>query len=615
MRAIPPETREELDKLERKHAENPEGRYFVPLANALRKAGDTTRAKSLLRDGLGRHPDYVSAHIVLGRCLQDDGSLEDATAQFSGVLSLDPQNLVALRSLGDIAVVEQRLEDARKWYGLLLEVDPMNEEARQALDSLPSVPAPAPESEHAPDASKAPAEDGPPALTSTGSEQPWIEDLSRSVDQEYAGDQEEVGGVEGLVIETEVEVESLQVSGSSEDIRDEIGGPDREDRIPTDAAVEADEADDFGEESAVITETIAELYTRQGLYDRAEKVYRELIRRRGSGTGLEERLARVRRLAAGEDETRAVSETIAAAASSSEGTYDYDPFADSFSDGFPPTEAAAERSEAGDVIASTQPGSRQIPTAGTEPSTIRDYLRGILAWSPTPGRGSEARSPGAAPDGSGFEERLDEGIGHGISAEADAAEPEFVEGYAWAGQIDETSPGDPLDSERAEEDPSGRLAWLGTTIEPAPESPAGSGAEYEAGESAGVAGDQDAGIRMDSDEGPEGAGDVQESVSADADLFPWELPSPPSSSAETIRPDHTKVSTPPPRSPSPEEAPADWEPRPVERGTRNDAPAEPSDPVPPPPTMPEDSTDQPRASDEDDDDLESFQAWLRSLKR
>ena len=61
----------EIEKLERRYAENPKGRNFAPLADAYRKAGQVDQAIELCKSGLERHPDYVSAHIVYGRCLID----------------------------------------------------------------------------------------------------------------------------------------------------------------------------------------------------------------------------------------------------------------------------------------------------------------------------------------------------------------------------------------------------------------------------------------------------------------------------------------------------------------------------------------------------------------
>ena len=141
MTALPSEFREEVEKLERKHADNPEGRYFVPLANAYRKAGHVDRAMALLREGLERHPDYLSAHIVLGRCLTDVGDGAAAEREFRYVLSLGPQHLIALRTLGVLASASGNAGEARGWYQDLLAVDPMNEEARRALDAINALPA------------------------------------------------------------------------------------------------------------------------------------------------------------------------------------------------------------------------------------------------------------------------------------------------------------------------------------------------------------------------------------------------------------------------------------------------------------------------------------------
>jgi hypothetical protein len=144
MAESPSELRIEIEKLERKHAENPEGRYFVPLANAYRKLGAAEHAESLLRDGLRRHPDYLSAHVVLGRCLADQRASEAAVEEFRYVLSVDPHNLIALRSLAELARADRRTDEAVHWYRELAAVDPMNDEARRALEELGAFETPEP---------------------------------------------------------------------------------------------------------------------------------------------------------------------------------------------------------------------------------------------------------------------------------------------------------------------------------------------------------------------------------------------------------------------------------------------------------------------------------------
>lgn len=126
----------EIRKLEQKHEEDPEGRYFVPLANAYRQLGELEHAEVLLTDGLKLHPEYLSAHIVLGRCYLDRGALPAAEEEFRSVLAIDAQNLIALRTLGETAAEQGRLAEAERWYAELLAADPPNEEARRALAEL-----------------------------------------------------------------------------------------------------------------------------------------------------------------------------------------------------------------------------------------------------------------------------------------------------------------------------------------------------------------------------------------------------------------------------------------------------------------------------------------------
>jgi tetratricopeptide (TPR) repeat protein len=123
----------EIEKLERRWAENPKGRNFAPLADAYRKAGELDRAIELCQAGLARHPDYVSAHIVYGRCLIDTKNDAGAQEVFRKVLGLDAENILALKILGDIAERNGRFDETVEWLTRLLAADPMNGDAAEAL--------------------------------------------------------------------------------------------------------------------------------------------------------------------------------------------------------------------------------------------------------------------------------------------------------------------------------------------------------------------------------------------------------------------------------------------------------------------------------------------------
>lgn len=124
-----------LDELERKFEENPR-RYFAPLANEYRKAGDAAKAAELCRSQLHDVPGHISGHIVLGQALFDSGDFAGARAALETALALDPENIVALRYLGDIARSTGDAAEAERWYSRTLEADPYNEAATQGLQAM-----------------------------------------------------------------------------------------------------------------------------------------------------------------------------------------------------------------------------------------------------------------------------------------------------------------------------------------------------------------------------------------------------------------------------------------------------------------------------------------------
>ncbi len=130
----------EIEKLEARFNENPDGRFFAPLADAYRKAGRVDDAITVLTAGLPKHPDYLSAHIVLGRCQLDKKDDGQALAAFERVLGLDSENIIALKALAEIAERVGRADDARRWLMRLLTVDPMNAEADEDLKRLGGPP-------------------------------------------------------------------------------------------------------------------------------------------------------------------------------------------------------------------------------------------------------------------------------------------------------------------------------------------------------------------------------------------------------------------------------------------------------------------------------------------
>jgi len=112
-----------LRELQEKFEENPR-RYFAPLANEYRKGGQPKRAIEICRAQLAQMPGHMSGQIVFGQALYEAGEFDEARQVFERALTLDPENLIALRSLGDMSLQSGNTVEARSWYTRLLDADP-----------------------------------------------------------------------------------------------------------------------------------------------------------------------------------------------------------------------------------------------------------------------------------------------------------------------------------------------------------------------------------------------------------------------------------------------------------------------------------------------------------
>ena len=124
-----------IDELKKKFDENPR-RYFAPLANEFRKAGDIDQAIRICEEFLPQQPGHMSGHIVYGQALYEVGRMPEARTVFETALGLDPENLIALRHLGDIARDQGDHSAARGWYDRVLDADPRNDEIQSLIAAL-----------------------------------------------------------------------------------------------------------------------------------------------------------------------------------------------------------------------------------------------------------------------------------------------------------------------------------------------------------------------------------------------------------------------------------------------------------------------------------------------
>ena len=126
----------DLEKLFEKLHLDPASLVFAPLADACRKAGRLKEALEICSEGVAQHSEYASGHVVLGKCYFDNQEKDKATESFNTVLSLDENNLVALKFLGMIQVENGDETAAREYFRHILALDPENTEIRAKLAHL-----------------------------------------------------------------------------------------------------------------------------------------------------------------------------------------------------------------------------------------------------------------------------------------------------------------------------------------------------------------------------------------------------------------------------------------------------------------------------------------------
>jgi tetratricopeptide (TPR) repeat protein len=126
----------ELEKLFERLTAEPGSHVFAPLADSCRKIGRLEEALEICRNGVERHPEYASGQVVLGKCHYDRGDMDGARTTFQKVLSLDENNLVALKYLGMILAEQGDRAAAMEHFKHILALDPDNVEIRTKLESL-----------------------------------------------------------------------------------------------------------------------------------------------------------------------------------------------------------------------------------------------------------------------------------------------------------------------------------------------------------------------------------------------------------------------------------------------------------------------------------------------
>jgi tetratricopeptide (TPR) repeat protein len=127
-----------IDELRRRLERDPGSRLFAQLAEEHRKAGNHAEAIRIARAGLAIHPSYASARLTLGRALLDSGDAGAARAELETALRQAPDNILASRFLGQALDTLGELGPALQQLQRTLKMAPGDRHLESQIASLQS---------------------------------------------------------------------------------------------------------------------------------------------------------------------------------------------------------------------------------------------------------------------------------------------------------------------------------------------------------------------------------------------------------------------------------------------------------------------------------------------
>ena len=274
-----------IAKLEKALRLDPDSPRFARLADLYLKRGRIERALELCQKGCASFPDYATGFIVLSKCYEKRGALEDAREAMGQALRLDPENPGGYKRLAhlfeQLGVTTLALQSLRQAAYL----DPFDASLAERIDRFASrthqvAPTPEPkDTKRFADTSSNSRHAEPEPEESVASAAP--KDPDAEVAQPQALPPPEPP--------TEDRDELYGDSNDSELLRllQEI---EEEEPVPTEPPIPAASEPSAPKSKRIATMTLAEIYTTQGLTQKAIETYRELLEQEPTNTIIRSKL-------------------------------------------------------------------------------------------------------------------------------------------------------------------------------------------------------------------------------------------------------------------------------------------------------------------------------------
>src|SRR5688500_16263071 len=127
---------DEITRLSEERARDPASMAFLPLAEALRRKGQSDLALRIAVRGLERHPHNPDAHDLLARIAVDRGELQRAFDEWDMVLRFAPKHIGARKGMGFVCFQQGRTEEAERYLSEAAAADPDDQTIAVALANI-----------------------------------------------------------------------------------------------------------------------------------------------------------------------------------------------------------------------------------------------------------------------------------------------------------------------------------------------------------------------------------------------------------------------------------------------------------------------------------------------
>ncbi len=130
-----------IEKYRQLLKKDPSSLVFAPLSDAYRESGDLSLAERTVREGLRRHPEFASGHLVLAKILKDQKKLQEALTTVQKASQISAENISAHQLEGDLLLELKRPQEALRAYKMVLFLNPQSVKARKVVQKLESLTA------------------------------------------------------------------------------------------------------------------------------------------------------------------------------------------------------------------------------------------------------------------------------------------------------------------------------------------------------------------------------------------------------------------------------------------------------------------------------------------